>query len=306
MTRGEYIEELNKQPPGSGNDNARLRDKRTLRPVRDRDDWPRTAPEGQAVRRIAVIDCETTGLAVERHQIIELCMAIVQVNDDGRIVAVESVRSGLVDPGHPLSEEIAELTGLTDQDLAGRSIDGDQVAEMLASCDGAVAFHADFDRPHVEKLIGRHVPVPWGCAMADVRWRKLGFESGPQGYLLNQTGYYMPAAHRAKDDVLALIQLLDHVCADGEPVMAKTLAAMDAPAWRFQARGAPYGYKDDLREQRYRWAWGRLHNVWYKHVRQSSYQAELAWYVRTIGQQPAIVPLPANERYRFHTTWTPA
>ncbi|BDI60137.1 exonuclease domain-containing protein [Qipengyuania nanhaisediminis] len=300
------MEELNKQPAGSGNDNARLRDQKILRPVRDRDDWPRTAPEGEAVRRIAVIDCETTGLAVDRHQIIELCMAIVQVNDAGRIVAVESVRSGLVDPGHPLTAEITELTGLTDEDLAGRSIDDDQVADILASCDGAVAFNAGFDRPHLEKLIRRHVPVPWGCVMMDVPWRKIGFEPGPQGYNLMQAGYYMPNAHRAKDDVLALVQLADHVCADGETIMAKTLAAMDAPAWRFEAKQAPYGYKDDLREQRYRWAWGRLHNLWAKHVRPASYQDELAWYVRTIGQQPAIVPLPASERYRFHTTWTPA
>jgi len=230
----------------------------------------------------------------------------VLVNDVGRIVAAESARSGLVDPGHPLTAEIVELTGLSDEDLAGRSIDDDQVADILASCDGAVAFNANFDRPHVEKLIGRHVPVPWGCTMADIPWRKLGFEPGPQGYLLNQAGYYMRSTHRAKADVLALIQLLDHVCADGATVMAKTLAAMDASAWRFEAKQAPYGYKDDLREQRYRWAWGRLHNLWTKHVRPASYQDEVDWYVQTIGQQPAIVPLPASERYRFHTTWTPA
>lgn len=294
------------QPEPSGSAEACPVDWRILRPVRARNDWLRKAPYEGAVRRIAVVDTETTGLAVERHQIIELCMAIVLVNDAGRIVAVEVVRSGLVDPGHPLSAEIVELTGLTDTELAGRSIDDDQVAEMLTSCDGAVAFNAGFDRPHLEKMLGRNVPVPWGCAMADVPWRKLGFESGPQGYLLNQAGYYISSAHRAKDDVLALIQLLDHVCDDGETVMAKTLAAMDAPAWRFEAQGAPYGYKDDLREQRYRWAWGRLHDVWHKHVRAEAYQAELNWYVSTIGKEPVIVPLPASERYRFHTTWTPA
>ncbi|WP_162199225.1 3'-5' exonuclease [Aurantiacibacter gangjinensis] len=300
------MNKLNEQPDETGTDNNQHSDRRILHPVRSRNDWPRIAPEGEAMRRIAVVDTETTGLAVEHHQIIELCMAVVLVNDAGRIAAVEVVRSGLVDPGHPLTAEIAELTGLTDQDLAGRSIDEEQVAEMLASCDGVVAYNAAFDRPFVEKMIDRHVPVPWGCAMADMPWRKLGFESGPQGYLLNQAGYYMPSAHRAKDDVLALIQLLDHVCADGETVMAKTLAAMDAPAWRFEAQGAPYGYKDDLREQRYRWAWGRLHDVWHKHVRAEAYQAELDWYVSTIGKDPVIVPLPASERYRFHTTWTQA
>jgi len=293
------------RPEVSGSVEACPVDRRILRPVRGRNDWPRLAPEGEAVRRIAVVDTETTGLAVERHQIIELCVAIVQVNDAGRIVAVEVVRSGLIDPGHPLTAEIVDLTGLTDQDIAGRSIDEDQVAAMLASCDGVVAYNAGFDRPFVEKMIG-HVAVPWGCAMADVPWRKLGFEPGPQGYLLNQAGYYMPSAHRAKDDVLALIQLLDHVCDDGETVIAQILAAIDAPSWRFEAQGAPYGYRHDLRDQRYRWAWGRLHDLWHKHVRDEAYQAELDWYVRTIGKDPVIVPLPASERYRFHTAWTPA
>ncbi|KZY94834.1 MULTISPECIES: 3'-5' exonuclease [unclassified Erythrobacter] len=300
------MNKLNEQPDETGTDYNHHSDKRMLLPVRDREDWPRLAPEGEATRRIAVIDCETTGLAVERHQIIELCVAIVLVNDAGRIVAVEAVRSGLIDPGHPLTAEIAELTGLTDQDLAERSIDEEQVAEMLAACHGVIAYNAGFDRPFVEKMMGRHVAVPWGCAMADVPWREAKFEPGPQGYLLMQAGYYMPRAHRAKDDVLALITLLDHVCDDGQTVMTKTLAAMDAPAWRFEAQGAPYGYKDDLREQRYRWAWGRLHDLWHKHVRAEAYQAELDWYVSTIGKEPVIVPLPASERYRFHTAWTPA
>ncbi len=294
------------QPEECGSAEARPVDQRILRLVRGRNDWPRRAPEGETVRRIAVVDSETSGLAVERHQIIELCVAIVLVNDAGRIVAVEAVRSGLIDPGHPLTAEIAELTGLTDQDLAERSIDEEQVAEMLAACHGVIAYNAGFDRPFVEKMMGRHVAVPWGCAMADVPWRKLGYETGPQGYLLNQSGFYMPSAHRAKDDVLALIQLLDHVCDDGETIIAKTLAAMDAPAWRFEAQGAPYGFRHDLRDQRYRWAWGRLHDLWHKHVRAEAYQAELDWYVSTIGKDPVIVPLPASERYRFHTTWTPA
>ena len=300
------MNELNQRLVASGGSETCPSNQRVLRPVRGRDNWPRTAPEGEVVRRIAVLDVETTGLAVEKHQVIELCAAVVEINKAACIVAVPTVRTGVVDPGHPLSDEIVELTGLTDADLAGRSIAGDQLAEMLTSCDGVIAYNAGFDRPFVEKLLGRHVAAPWACAMADVRWRECGFEQGPQGYLLMQAGYFMPSVHRAKDDVLALIQLLDHVCADGETIISKTLAAMDAPAWRFEAQAAPYGYKDDLREQRYRWAWGRLHNLWYKHVRPSSYQAEIDWYVSTIGKEPVIVPLPASERYRFHTTWIPA
>ena len=278
---------------------------RILKAVRARDDWPRRARRGEKFRRICVLDTETTGLNLAKHQIIELCAAIVDISDTGRIVAVRSVMTGLVDPGHALPPEIVELTGLTDAVLAGASICPEQLTELLEYCEGVVAFHSQFDRPFLEKHIGRHCPVPWGCAMADVPWRQLGFETGPQGYLLAQAGHYMPNAHRAKDDVLALVELLDHVCKDGESVMAKVLAAMDAPAWRFEASTAAYGFKDDLRDRRYRFAKERTHKLWHKHVRPMEFREEYRWYKKTIGKRPVVVPLPASERYRANETWVP-
>ena len=278
---------------------------RILKAVRARDDWPRRAREGEKFRRICVLDTETTGLNLAKHKIIELCAAIVDASDTGRVLAVRSVMTGLVDPGHALPTEIVELTGLTDAVLAGESICPEQLAELLEFCDGVIAFNSQFDRPFIEKHIGRHVPVPWGCAMAEVPWRKCGFEPGPQGYLLNQAGYFMPSAHRAKDDVLALIQLLDHVCSDGKSVMAKVLAAMDAPAWRFEASSAAYGFGDDLWEQCYRFAKERTHKLWHKHVRPTEFRQEYRWYKKTIGKRPVVVPLPASERYRANETWVP-
>ncbi|MEL7737486.1 3'-5' exonuclease [Citromicrobium bathyomarinum] len=295
----------NLTPTIVGNNDAPSGQQRILRAVRDRDDWPRRAREGEMLRRICVLDTETNGLNLAKHKIIELCAAIVDINDTGRIVAVRSVMTGLVDPGHALPPEIVELTGLTDAVLAGESICPEQLTELLEYCDGVIAFNSQFDRPFIEKHIGRHVPVPWGCAMADVPWRQLGFERGPQGYLLAQAGHYMPNAHRAKDDVLALVELLDHVCKDGESVMAKVLAAMDAPGWRFEASTAAYGFKDDLRDRRYRFAKERTHKLWHKHVRPAEFRDEYRWYRQTIGKRPVIVPLPASERYRADKTWVP-
>ena len=295
----------NLKPTIAGDNDAPSGHQRILQAVRDRNDWPRRAREGEKFRRICVLDTETTGLNLAKHQIIELCGAVVAVNEAGRVVAVECVMTGFVDPGQPLSREISELTGLQDADVAGRSICGEQLAALLQHCGGTVAFNSQFDRPFVEKHIGRHVPVPWGCAMADVPWRQLGFERGPQGYLLAQVGHYMPNAHRAKDDVLALVELLDHVCKDGESVMAKVLAAMDAPAWRFEASTAAYGFKDDLRDRRYRFAKERTHKLWHKHVRPAEFRYEYRWYRQTIGKRPVVVPLPASERYRANETWVP-
>lgn len=276
-----------------------------LSPTRAREEWPRTAPDVEATRRICVLDTETTGLNINRHQIIELCAAIVLVDDAARIVAVQSVLTGLIDPGHPLAADIVKLTGLTDADLAGHSICRQQLTELFEYCDGVIAFNAAFDRPFIEKYLGAHTPVPWGCAMADISWRDLGYEPGPQGYVIMQSGYFMPTAHRAKDDVLALIQLLDHECRDGETVVSKALAAMDADAWRFEASNAPYAFREDLRDQRYRYAGEPRHKLWHKHVRPTDFQAEYRWYQDTIGKPPVVVPLPATERYRATDTWLP-
>lgn len=297
---------VTEQPGNSGDINVRPQNTRILHPVRLRDDWARSAPNGEPVQRICVLDCETTGLDVDRHQVIEICAAMVLANRSGNVVGIQSIGSGLINPGQPLDPKIVELTGLTDAALAHTTVDHERLIAFIEHCEGVIAYNAAFDRPFIEKLLPTLRPMPWACAMADVPWRRCGFEPGPQGYLLMQTGRFMPSAHRAQDDVLALTELLAHSCDDGETVMAKTLAAMDAEAWRFEAKEAPFCFKDDLRLQRYRFAGERTHKLWHKQVRPSDYQEELDWYVRTIGQEPAIVPLSATDRYRADRTWRPA
>ncbi|QDH35111.1 3'-5' exonuclease [Porphyrobacter sp. YT40] len=277
-----------------------------LTPVRQREDWPKTVEGNQPLRRITVLDTETTGLDWRRHSIIEIAVARVLVDAAGHVVGIERTGSSVNDPGHPLSPEIIALTGLTNEMVAGKAINGEQLAAFLADGEAVVAFNAAFDRPFVDSLLPDLPPMPWGCAMADVPWRRLGFEPGPQGYLLMQAGKFAPRAHRAMDDVLALLELLDHVCGDGETVMAKVLAAIDGKAWRIEATSAPYQKRDQLWERRYRFRKEmRGGGVWHKHVRPDELEAEFAWYRETIGKEPSLVELPATERYRADSTWTP-
>lgn len=116
---------------------------------------------------------------------------------------------------------------------------------------------------------------------------------------------YAAGAHRAKDDVLSLIELLDHVCADGESIMAKVLDAIDAPAWRFEATWASYHQRDLLRDRRYRWRSEGRSGVWHKHIRADQYQSEWEWHLGVIGHEPSVIPLPATERYRHDRSWKP-
>jgi DNA polymerase-3 subunit epsilon len=281
-------------------------ERRILTPVRQREDWANSVEGNQPLRRITVVDTETTGLDWRRHQIIEIAVARVLVDTAGRIVGIERTGSSANDPGHPLSPEISELTGLTDEMVAGKAVNCQQLASFLAASEALVAFNSSFDRPFLDALLSELPPMKWGCAMADVPWRRLGFEPGPQGYLLMQAGKFAPRAHRAMDDVLALVELLDHVCEDGETVMAKVLAAIDDKAWRIEATTAPYQKRDLLWERRYRFRKEmRGGGVWHKHARPDELEAERAWYRETIGKEPSLVELPAIERYRADSTWTP-
>jgi DNA polymerase-3 subunit epsilon len=279
--------------------------RRVLLPVRTRSEWPKQLAWDQPLRRIAIIDTETTGLDWIRHSVIEVAAAAVLVDDAGRIAAIPSLGSGLNDPGHPLPPEIVELTGLTDAMIANREIDRNELGAFLASCEAVLAFNAGFDRPFVEALLPDLPAMRWGCVMADIPWRKLGFETGPQNYLLMQAGRFAAGAHRAKDDVLSLIALLDHVCADGASIITKVLDAIDAPAWRFEATWASYHQRDLLRDRRYRWRAEGRGGVWHKHIRADQYQSEWDWHVTVTGHEPSIIPLPATERYRHDRSWKP-
>lgn len=284
---------------------ARDNERRVLLPVRTRSEWPKQPADDRPLRRIAIVDTETTGLDLPRHSVIEVAAAAVLVDDEGRIAAIPSLGSGLNDPGHPLPPEIVELTGLTDAMVANREINRDELGAFLASCEAVLAFNAGFDRPFVEALLPDLPAIRWGCVMADIPWRKLAFEPGPQNYLLMQAGRFAAGAHRAKDDVLSLIALLDHVCADGASIMAKVLDAIDAPAWRFEATWASYHQRDLLRDRRYRWRAEGRSGVWHKHIRADQYQAEWDWHLSVIGHEPSVIPLPATERYRHDRSWKP-
>lgn len=276
---------------------------RVLLPVRTREEWPKDAPGDGPFRRVAIVDTETTGLDWRRHKVIEIAAATALVNEAGRIVAIPSLGSGPQDPGHPLSPEISQLTGLTDAMLKDKVIDRDRLTSFLSECEAVLAFNAGFDRPFIDALLPDLPAMQWGCVMADIPWRKIGFEPGPQNYCLMQAGRFAGAAHRAKDDVLSLTELADHVCADGESIMAKVLAAINAPAWRFEATWATYYQRDLLRDRRYRWRSEGQRGVWHKHIRAGEYQAEWDWHVTATGHEPSVVPLPAAERYRHDRSW---
>ena len=285
-------------PPMSGvSDETRV-----LHRIAPLGNWKASEGAGPLQMKVAVLDLETTGLDPQYDEIIEIAVAIIQIDVQGRVIAVESMRTGLQQPSRPIEPNIAKITGIDDAMVAVKRISPTSIAESLGRAQACLCFNAEFDRRHLEMLVPEVAEMPWICAMREVPWRDLGFDGAAQNYLLAQAGMFNPTAHRAADDVASLVNLLAHECRDGRTVMAHALEGAKTSSWRFEASDLPHRLQKDAYRKGYRRSY---HGVYHKLVREAEHDAEVAWYRELVGRDPTIVPVDWVERYRADWTWKP-
>ena len=83
------------------------------------------------------------------------------------------------------------------------------VDSILKNTDIIVAHNAKFDRAFVDRYSSISPSKIWACTINDIDWFEKGFSSQKQELLCYWHGFYFEA-HRAMNDVDALIQLLVH------------------------------------------------------------------------------------------------
>ena len=215
----------------------------------------RPARPDLVLRKVALLDCETTSLNVDTAEIIELAIKVVEIGRGDWAVGHLPTRCWLEQPEFGVPEEVTELTGLTDAMVAGQKIDDDEVAAVLADVDLIVAHNAAYDRPIFERRFPSLFGRAWACSMTSIDWSRRGLEGRRLGDLLAQVGYFTNA-HRAGDDVWALMHLIWDTQAWPE-----LLARAEKPSYRVEAVGAPYAKKDALRLGGFRWDAHR--RVWF-------------------------------------------
>jgi DNA polymerase-3 subunit epsilon len=247
------------------------------------------------------VDTETTGTDAARDEVIELAMVPFKYDAEGRICAVGEAFVALREPKVPISEEITRITGITNDMVAGQSIDPNDVAAFITQAAVVVAHNAQFDRRFVERLYEGFKLKGWACSMSQVDWKGEGFEGTKLSYLAGQCGFFFDG-HRAQNDSLAGLEILGRPLKSGRTALAHMLETARKPSWRIWAERSPFEQKDRLKARGYRWNGeeGPTPKAWYIDVDDADRQAELDYLAQEIyGYDPGLTPrrITAFERF---------
>ena len=158
---------------------------------------------------ICIVDVETSGLNSQTHTIIELAIKKVAINsENGDLLEILEEYQSFNDPGVELDKHIIQITGITDDQLIGKSIDWLKVDEIFSTTDIILSHNARFDRAFIDKLSNQSPSKAWSCSINHIDWLKHGFVGKSQEMLAIYHGFFY-MTHRAMSDVDALINLLN-------------------------------------------------------------------------------------------------
>lgn len=272
-------------------------DVRILRRVRPISELVTEGPPIGPTRRIAIVDTETTSVDVQTAEVIEIAAAVVLIDDAGEIRAVEETRRGLRDPGIPIPAEVQRLTGISDDDVAGRGLNVPRWEALLGGSDLIVAHNSAYDAPIVERLLPGIKGHAWACSMREIDWAAHGFDGAKLGHLLMQIGYFT-TGHRADADVISLAHLLTHRPDGVRPLMAELVARAAQPSLRIEATGAPFDKRHLLKARGYRW--DAREKVWWREIAEAAHETEAMWLARDaeLRATPRVTRLSWHTRYR--------
>ncbi|MBE0508015.1 MAG: DUF2493 domain-containing protein [Marinospirillum sp.] len=205
-------------------------------------------PVGDEIPVVA-LDTETTGFDPVKNKIIEIGMVRALVSPStGQVTRIERACSLLEDPLEPLSADIIRVTGLTDDQLAGYTIDDSLVASFFKDNPLVIAHNSPFDRPFFENRFKELRGMNWLCSLKQAPWQQKGFESSKLEYLALKSGFFF-GGHRAAVDALAVLELLKRH-PDVFPYMLQEHQRVPVT---FRALGAPFDVKDALKEAGFKW-----------------------------------------------------
>ena len=230
---------------------------------------------------LALIDFETTGFTAGENEVIEIGIVQVAYSPSLRIITeVIEITSQLECPSKAISAEITQVTGITNEMVAGQRIDDAHVASIIKNSNVLIAHNAQFDRAFFDIRFPDIADHLWACSVKDIDWRSHGFESAKLEYLLLKNGYFYDG-HRAATDCLAMVQLFAVV----PNTLHELLENTQRTSYRILAKGVGYADREVVKKRGYRWDGGNRH--WWTIVSEDAYADEIAFLNALCGTAAA-------------------
>jgi DNA polymerase-3 subunit epsilon len=251
----------------------------------------------------AIVDVETTGTNAESDKVIELGICLFEyLRHDGRIYKVLGSWEWFEDPGFSIPPEITNLTGITDEMVAGYSIDGRAVSDLLGRVVLVIAHNAAFDRGFLEKRLPAFATKHWACSHSDIDWKAEGIRSSALEFVAYALGFFHDG-HRAASDCRATLHILAQpLPRTGRLALQALLDRARIPTWRLWARDSAIVTKDVLKNRGYTWSPGEFGRprCWYSDVSDADKAAEAAWLrANVIEPNQAVWALRITARDRY-------
>jgi DNA polymerase-3 subunit epsilon len=252
---------------------------------------PTPTPAGYTGKVGIILDFETTGLDSAKDEIIEVAMVKFRYSATDEITGVSGVFQSYNEPSIPIPAVVTELTGITNELVAGQRIDMAALEAFVADANIVIAHNAAFDRKFGERLSTVFEHKHWACTQTEIDWRKHGFGGAKLGYLLADIGVFHNA-HRAIDDCHALVEILAHtLSATARPAFAELIDCARRTTVRVWAQGSPFELKDALKARGYRWNDGSdgRPKSWFTDVAEDGRDAELTYLTKEIYQREVAI-----------------
>jgi len=215
---------------------------------------------------IAFLDTETTGTNRLNDEIIEIAIKEIEFEkDSGKIIKITNQYESFNEPSKEIHENITKLTGIDNETVKNKCIDWALIDAILKNTDIIVAHNAKFDRAFVDRYSSTSPSKIWACTINDIDWFEKGFSSQKQELLCYWHGFYFEA-HRAMNDVDALIQLLIHPHYGKQRPILELIKNSGQIRFKILVSNFPYNEqkKDKIKSEGYKWS--TKDKIWYKEV----------------------------------------
>ncbi len=197
------------------------------------------------MKRILILDCETTGLDPTKDHVIEVACILYDVE---HATAIESFASLIEHDGNPC-ENINRIPPAALAEAPPEAIVWARVGALVEQADAVVAHNAGFD----QSFTPAPLPTlrPWVCSKDDLRWPKQTRESPSLVALALEHDLGVATAHRAMADCELLARLLTRAHELGVDLDAM-LARGLRPKAEFVAL-VPFERKDEAKAAGFQW-----------------------------------------------------